>query len=361
MSVHVADGRSADASRYVTAMTASCATLAPLLGTYPAPAMTVTVTGVPWWSTAPSMTVELATARAVARQYWAAALDMHALPPWFVDGLVEYSARRIVEPVFQRTYVGDGYAMLELRYFGGLVPWFVRVRLMPDTGGEAIAAYRRDPHADVTAASPRDADALVGKTILTLNTVERWISRPVLDGALAEVVHAWRGRTPTLPQVFEAIASASGEDLSWLVDQTFEGTMTFDYAVASVSSSAVDGGYETTVVVERRGDGVFAGTSTPRVGRFESGRGIGLRVTFDDGQQVDDRWDGRDWRKAFVYRAPAPAVSAIIDPDHVVALDVDVTNNVVTRAPKATVAARRWSARWALWLQHVLLTYGFFV
>src|SRR5215471_6412904 len=43
----------------------------------------------PRWSTATSMNVELAAGRAAARAYWTRALDTRALPPWFVEGLVE--------------------------------------------------------------------------------------------------------------------------------------------------------------------------------------------------------------------------------------------------------------------------------
>ena len=59
------------------------------------------------------------------------AVNTAALPPWFVDGLVEYSARRIVTPMFQGDNLQPGYAMFEQRYFGGFVPRFIRLRLLP--------------------------------------------------------------------------------------------------------------------------------------------------------------------------------------------------------------------------------------
>jgi hypothetical protein len=50
-----------------------------------------------------------------------------------------------------------------------------------------------------------------------------------------------------------------------------------------------------------------------------------------------------------------------VDPDHVLLLDVNYTNNSATMTPKAGSAARKWSLTWLVWLQDHLLTYGFFV
>ena len=45
----------------------------------------------------------------------------------------------------------------------------------------------------------------------------------------------------------------------------------------------------------------------------------------------------------------------------VLILDVNVTNNSTTVAPRTRQAARKWSLAWLVWLQDHLLTYGFFV
>ena len=58
---------------------------------------------------------------------------------------------------------------------------------------------------------------------------------------------------------------------------------------------------------------------------------------------------------------PARATFAQVDPDRVLLLDVNVTNNSAALAPRAPAAARKWSLAWLVWLQDHLLTYGFFV
>jgi hypothetical protein len=114
----------------------------------------------------------------------------------------------------------------------------------------------------------------------------------------------------------------------------------------------------TTVVARRYGDALFTGSSVKPVGPFESGRGVTLRVTFEDGEQRTDYWVGRAREKTFHYRSTAPAQSAIVDPDRSMLLDLARTNNSKTLAPKTSAAASTWMFRYMLWLQDLLLTYA---
>jgi hypothetical protein len=49
-----------------------------------------------------------------------------------------------------------------------------------------------------------------------------------------------------------------------------------------------------------------------------------------------------------------------IDPDRILTLDLNYTNNSWTARPRAADAARGWALRWLTWLQTVMLTYAFF-
>lgn len=368
-----------DAPRYLRAAIRSLALLTPWLGPYPRASLTmvdppwhsattaepstVVLARTPWWSSPTAMAPELAAARGIARRYWSEAVNTGALPLWFVDGLVEYTARRVVIPLFQGDNLEPGYAMLEQRYFGGLVPRFVRVRLLPEADGEPLPAYRANRRAEVAGpSSPAEARRLAAKTVLTLNTLERWVGQPVFDGVLAEFARSFRAGRPTVDDFARVASAATGQDLSWLFAQTFGGSAVFDYAVTELTSVPdLAGGFTTSVVAARLGDGLFTGSSAPRVGPFESGRGLTILVSFEDGARAVEHWDGRDTRKTFAYRGPSRAVSATIDPDRALLLDVNQTNNSRTLAPPTATAATRWAARWMTWLEHALLNYSFFV
>jgi hypothetical protein len=314
----------------------------------------------PWWSSATSMQPELAAARAIARAIWSDAVDVTALPPWFTAGLAEYTARRAVTAIFQGENLPPGFAMFEARYFGALVPRFVRLRLLPEADGDPLPAYRAKPRTSpLSPSSSEDERSLEGKTVLVLSTVERWVGAPVFDGALAEFARHFRGARPTLADFGRVVSASTGQDLSWLLDQTFGGSAIFDYGVSAFSSVAnAESGFDTTVVVARVGDGLFTGAVAPRLGPFESGRGVTVVVGFANGERVVDAWDGRDAQKTFTYRSAWPATSAVVDPERILLLDVNRTNNSRMTATDGGVAATRWAARWLLWIEHALFNYG---
>ncbi len=83
-------------------------------------------------------------------------------------------------------------------------------------------------------------------------------------------------------------------------------------------------------------------------------------MTFADGSTASERWDGRERWKLFTYDRTAAAVSAEVDPDHVLLLDINRLNNSHAVASRAQ-GGRQWAGRWWLWLQDLALTYGFFV
>jgi hypothetical protein len=369
---------SANGERFLRAAMESLGVMAPIVGAFPRASLTlvdpewrridltaatVVMEPTPWWSSPTAMAPELAAARAIVRRSWCDAVDVSALPPWFVDGLAEYMARRAVVPIFQGTNLEPGYAMLEQRYFGGFVPRFSRVRLRPESDGDPLDAYRARPRIDRSSpGTMEDRRSRAARTVLTLNTLERWLSQPVLDGALAEFARSFHRRRPTIADFIHTTSAASGQDLSWLLVPALAGTATFDYAVASLASVSVPGsGFATTVTVTRLGDGQFTGAAAPRVGPFQSGRGLALEVVFTDGARIVDWWDGRDATRKFEYRSRAAAISAMIDPGRTLVLDVEQTNNSRSLVPQSATAATRWSGRWMIWLEQALLTYAIFV
>jgi hypothetical protein len=88
---------------------------------------------------------------------------------------------------------------------------------------------------------------------------------------------------------------------------------------------------------------------------------IDVRVQFENNEEVRWRWDGRARWKVFEVDRPVRGVRADVDPDRVLMLDVNRTNNSAVSRPAAARAARKWSLVWLIWLQDHLLTYGFFV
>jgi hypothetical protein len=137
----------------------------------------------------------------------------------------------------------------------------------------------------------------------------------------------------------------------------YRSSNTFDYGVQDLVSDRAAGSpgngapaaaarYRTTVVAARFGEATFP---------------VDVVTTFENGDRARERWDGIDRRVVYVYDRPSRAVETQVDPQRVLLLDVNYTNNSRSLEPRAREAAVKWSLKWMVWIQDLMLTYGFFV
>ena len=279
----------------------------------------------PWWSAATSMTPEIAVARGVSRRAWAAAMPASNLPPWFVGALIELSARRAVEPLFESENLPPGHAFLEARFFGGFVPRFLRIRLLAEADGDPLPAYRARPGVNPTR-RPRRLKMPGASKPRACWRSRRWSGGSVVRSTTRSLANssgcrATSARTSPTSNVWRprSVARTCRGSFRRRLNRRSSST-----TVSSALSSDADpdGTFQTRVVARRYGDALFTGSSAAPVGRFEAGRGVEVLVRFADGQQRIDYWDGRAREKEFRYRSPARAVSAMVDPDRKVLLDL---------------------------------------
>jgi aminopeptidase N len=162
---------------------------------------------------------------------------------------------------------------------------------------------------------------------------------------MAAFFERWKFRHPKPDDFFATLSETSGQDLSWFFDEVHRSSNVFDYGVQSFTSERAGDRYRTVVVARRFGEGIFP---------------VEIVTTFRDGSRVSERWDGRDRRRVFTYERSAQALTAQVDPNRVLLLDVNYTNNSETLEPRTAEATLKWSLKWMVWLQDLLLTYGFF-
>ena len=272
------------------------------------------------WTSAASMAPETAGSRAAAQAYFDRVLDLRALPKPFAAALVEYGSRRAVSKIVDREYFAVYRGRVEARYFGGIVPRDVRLQIPVDGGAD--------------------------RALQTLFTLERWVGRPVFDSIVHEFVTSSAGTRPSLDDFIGVASRVSGQDLRWLLDEGLDESGRFDYAVETFSSEPESGGtFRTSVTIRRNGDRVIQ-------------RGIPVVTTFADGEIVRETFDGRSEEATYEYRSPSRAATAQVDPDDVLVLDQQRSNNGMTLDTAAAgTAGTRWAARWMIWFEDALLTY----
>jgi len=329
---------------------------------------TLFTAGTRWLAPRLSNQPESVTVHEAGHQFWYGIVaNNEVTSAWMDEGFNTFSEERVQSLAFQPNYRVE-------RFFGGFVPWQFRdIPLSRATDGNGLNGYRRAAERDVPATPTylywpgTHADITYSKTALWLHTLERYLGWERLQPAMAAYFERFRFRHPAPEDFFAILNEKTGEDLAWFLDQVHRSSNEFDYAAERLESvpAGVRGfqepssgsplvfeaqrdstGFRTTVVVRRLGEAIFP---------------VDVLVTFEDGEQVRERWDGRSRWQPFMYEKPSRAVSVQVDPDRVLLLDVNYTNNSITMKPQAGRAADRWTLQWMVWLQDLLMDYAFFV
>lgn len=329
---------------------------------------TIFTAGTRWLAPRQSNQPESVTVHEAGHQFWYGMVASNEVTDaWMDEGLNTFSEERVQSLAFTPNYRVD-------RFFGGFVPWQYRhIALSRDTDGNGLNGYRLEAERDIPA-SPTftywpatHAVITYSKTALWLHTLERYFGWDRFQPALKAYFERWRFRHPAPQDFFDAIRETTGEDMTWFVDQVFRSSNTFDYAAERLVSEPamtrgyfdrtagsdptfeerrMEGRFRTTVVVRRHGEATFP---------------VDVLVRFENGDQARERWDGQARWRAFEYEKPSRAVSVQVDPERMLLLDVDYTNNSITLAPRAEEAADRWTLQWMVWLQDLLMNWSFFV
>jgi hypothetical protein len=298
----------------------------------------------PWAGSQP----EGVTVHEAGHQFWYGIVATNEFEhAWMDEGLNTYSTARVMAEAYPDRFVAVG------RFFGGLMAWpYPGVTWSRDIDGNRLNAYRPVASFDDQSTPtwrywPGSASAITyNKTALWLATLERLLGWPTTRKILA--THFSRGafRHPTPDEFFAVAGEVAGRDLTWFFDAVHRSSASFDYGVGQVTGTPrAGGGFDHVVVTRRIGDGVFPTTT---------------RVTFEDGTSIEDRWDGRDRWHAFRFSRDARVARVQVDPDRVLLLDLNYTNNSWSAEPRAAEASGRWALRWLTWVQELLLTYACF-
>jgi hypothetical protein len=282
---------------------------------------------------------------------------------WMDEGFNTFSTGRAIEanPDYRVNFESR-------RFFGGFIPWVYRDLPVTRAAGEnGLAGYRMSAESDAQSTPtfryfPATGGGLsYSKTALWLHTLERHLGWPVLERVMSTYFTRWKFRHPGPQDFFDIVNEVSGRDMTWFFDRVYRSSNAFDYGVQSVQSGPAKGpGFSTRggkVVLDEKPSAAAPRRSVVIVRRYgEAVFPVDVLVTFKDGKTAREQWDGRDRWKAFTYERAEPVVSAVVDPDRVLLLDINRTNNSYATSPRSAEAARKWMLKWMVWLQDLMAT-----
>ncbi len=176
------------------------------------------------------------------------------------------------------------------------------------------------------------------KAALTLLTLENYLGEDVMGRVMKAYYERWKFKHPKTEDFIAVAEEVSGQDLDWFFDQFLHSPDKLDYAIGSLRAREIkepegifngelktpsdnetgknQKSYKNEVVVVRKGELIF-----PQE----------ILIVFEDGDEVRERWDGKDRWARFTYYKPVKLKSAQLDPEGKLLLDVNHLNNSMTR------------------------------
>ncbi|HEY8550280.1 MAG TPA: M1 family aminopeptidase, partial [Vicinamibacterales bacterium] len=324
---------------------------------------TLFTAGTRWLAPSGVTTPEGVTIHEAGHQFWHLLVANNEVDyAWLDEGLNTYATARVLAEAFSPSYHSE-------RFFGGFIPWVYRGLPLPrETVRNRLPTYRPAAESD-TPARPSwqyhpatGAQITYAKTALWLHTLERMLGWPTVQKILATFFERWRFRHPTPDDFFAVANEVSGRDLRPFFDQVYRSSHEVDYGIQQLTSTRVatygfgddspprfarnvaePAAWETIVVVRRYGEAILP---------------VDVEVEFENGERWREQWDGRERWHAFRLTREARARTARVDPDRVLLLDVNLTNNSRSLHPMGATAARRWALTWLTWMQDRALTFG---
>ncbi len=295
---------------------------------------------------------------------------------WLDEGLNTFSTGRVMNETYGPPFWVKRYFAPPGSDDSGFLPLAFREILDPGViSSDRLARYRADATTDVPAHPTwRSHPGSVGnltysKTAIWLATLERFLGWEILQPIMATYFERWQFGHPRPEDFLAVFDEMAGRDLDWFFEQVFYDDVRFDYAIQSADSRPIDpeGWFRTDAGLEYRepadGDGEAASYRTEVVvrrvgeGRFP----VDVLMVFEDGSELRRQWDGRYRWTRLIEEHPAPLVYAEVDPDRVLLLDVDFSNNSRRREPDNRLAAVKWASKWMIWLQDALAAFASFV
>ncbi len=203
------------------------------------------------------------------------------------------------------------------------------------------------------------------KAGMMLLTLERMLGEDVMGRVMRAYYERWKFRHPTTPDFVAVAEEVSGRDLGWFFDQVLYTPDKLDYAISELRAREI---------MEPKG--IVGDQLIPRADAIKKDRKAGpaakdyrnevvavrrgewiipqeILVTFENGDTVRETWDGRDRWQRFVYLKQTKVLSAVIDPDRKMLLDVNAANNSRTLKPEKA-GLLKTALGFMSWLQAVL-------
>lgn len=213
---------------------------------------------------------------------------------------------------------------------------------------------------------------IYSKTATTLRTVQELIGEAQMDQLLQAYFEKWKFRHPRGHDFMAVLKTELSKLPDTLMAQQVYGlfqkgiyeAIVLDYAVTKISNEVLFAqqgmfGEHATAFTYSNGTG-----EKPMVARVEVQRKgdwafpVEVLVTFEDGSTQLMHWSGQEGSHVFEFPGNKKVVSATIDPNHKIGLDLDLNNNSLTLQPQTT-PLWKYVSKSIFWVQQCMQVVSF--
>jgi len=369
-----------NAQRYIQSVKAALAFFDEHVGKYPYPNLTIVdpqwgafgaggmeyptlITGGSFWAVPDGIRlVEVVTIHEFGHQYFYGLVGSNEFEEaWLDEGITQYYETRIMDVTygvktsaadFMGFHVGD-FEITRSGYTGLSNP-----RIAPTYANSWD--YKAGGYGSMT----------YDKTATFLTTLQRMIGADVMDEVMKTYFERWKFKHPCSRDfiavvnevVHKRLGDKFGKDMNWFFDQVLYGTDVCDYELSSIRNELVFG---TRGLVDSAGTKIHPREQfNPEEGSTYHSRilvsrlgdvrmPVDVLVHFADGKEIREHWDGQARWKEYNYTGHQRVTWAKVDPDDVLAIDINVNNNSKTEDP-ISQPIWKYTVKFLFWMENVL-------
>ncbi len=297
---------------------------------------------------------EIVTIHEFGHNYWYGIVASNEFEePWLDEGINSYSEAKAMAK-----YYGEESSMINLGWFKVSDVLLQRVQVALSSKLDPILKKSWEFYSGGSYSINS-----YQKASLTLLTLEQFLREGIMARIMRTYYERWKFRHPTTNDFIEIAEEVSGRDLGWFFQQYFISPGKLDYAVGSISSNEVkppQGYFNGEMIGEREANKKNADreTGVKTINEEESKNEKMYRsqvtivrkgelffpqeilITFENGDEILEKWDGRERWQKFVYLKPYKLKSVRIDPEEKMVLDVNRLNNQRVLKPKKSFSLK---------------------
>ncbi len=226
--------------------------------------------------------------------------------PWLDEGFTSYATQKILSHIYGLNYSASTF-----------------LNLLVGAHDFRKKGYMRHPNLSITVKPSWEFKAWTygvntySKPMLMLQTLENYLGSTLMDSIMSVYMERWKYKHPRTENFIDIVQEYAPQDMQWFFQQALYDSCVLDYSLETIQQKWDTSGsfYGTEITVSRLGEFVFP---------------VEIEYTLKDGRSVLIEWEGVDSVHTLFIPGPEPVVSARVDPQQKIWLDVNWTNNSYT-------------------------------